>query len=81
MGIEERPLIVMDCTLSMAKYMNLGEEAAFDCIRTLADATFRHHGEFVCLWHNTVLASTDTSYHKRLYLRVMDYLARFLDAA
>jgi hypothetical protein len=29
--------------------MNLSEEAAFDCVKTLADATFRHQGEFVCL--------------------------------
>ena len=74
LGIEEHPLIVMDCTLDRADYMNLGEEAAFDCVRRLADATRRHDGEFVCLWHNTTLAATDPTYHKRLYPRVLDYL-------
>jgi hypothetical protein len=78
-GIEEHPLIVMDCTLHLAKYMNLDEGAAFDCVCRLADVTLRHQGEFVCLWHNTWLATTDTSYHKRLYPRVLDYLAGLLD--
>ena len=81
LGIEEHPLIVMDCTLDWAKYMNLGEEAAFDQVRRLADATFQHQGEFVILWHNTVLATTDRSYHKRLYPRVLDYLAGLLEQA
>ena len=79
LGIEEHPLIVMDCTLSNENYMNLDEEAAFDYVCRLADAVFRHQGEFVVLWHNTVLASTDTSYHKRLYPRVLDYLAQLLE--
>lgn len=80
-GVEEHPLVVMDCTLSMVKYMNLSEEAAFDCIRTLVDATFRYQGEVVCLWHNTVLAASDTGYHKRLYPHMLDYLASLLEMA
>lgn len=80
-GIEEHPLIVMDCTLSHETYMNLGEEAAFDHVCKLADATFRHQGEFVVLWHNTVLAPTDPGYHRRLYPRVLDYLAGLLRRA
>src|SRR3990172_4889216 len=74
LGIEEHPLIVMDCTLDRPKYMNLDEDAAFDYVCRLADAAFQHQGEFVMLWHNTVLASTDTTYHRRLYARVLDYL-------
>ena len=68
----------MDCTLDRTNYMNLGEDAAFKYVRVLADATFRYQGEFVCLWHNTVLSSIDTSYHKRLYSRMLDYLAGLL---
>lgn len=78
MGIEEHPLLVMDGTLDRLNAMGLDEEAAFECVRTLADATFRHQGEFVCLWHNTALASTDAGYHRRLYPRVLDYLTRLL---
>ena len=73
--IEEHPLIVMDCTLSNEGYMNLDEQAAFDHVCKLADATLRHQGEFVVLWHNTVLAPTDPTYHSRLYPRILDYLA------
>jgi hypothetical protein len=75
MGIEEHPLIVMDCTLSEDRYMGLDEEAAFACVRRLADTTMRHQGEFVILWHNTVLSKTASSYHRRLYPRILDYLA------
>jgi hypothetical protein len=81
MGIEEHPLIVMDCTLDRPSYMNFGEEAAFECVRALAENTFRHQGEFVCLWHNTVLAANDRSYHRRLYPRVLDCLAELLQTA
>lgn len=80
LAIEEHPLVVMDCTLDRSNYMNLGEDAAFDCVRALADATFRYQGELVCLWHNTVLASNDSGYHRRLYPRVLDYLGRLLDS-
>ena len=79
LGIEEHPLTVMDCTLDRPDYMNLDEEAAFDHVKKLIDATRRHQGEFVGLWHNTVLAANDRSYHKRLYHRVLDYLGNVLE--
>jgi hypothetical protein len=61
--------------------MGLSEEKAYEYVCSLAYAVFRHQGEFVCLWHNTVLSSTDTTYHKRLYPLVLKYLARLLDSA
>jgi hypothetical protein len=79
MGIEEHPLIVMDCTLNETKYMNLGEEPAFELVCRLADSTCRQQGEFVCLWHNTRLARNDTGYHKRLYARVLGYLRHVME--
>ena len=78
-GIEEHPLTVTDCTLPNPDYMNLDEEAAFDYVCKLADATYRHGGEFVTLWHNTVSAATDTSYHKRLCPQVLRHLERLLE--
>lgn len=80
-GIEEHPLIVMDCTLDRPNYMNLTEVSALNYVQTLIDATYRHQGEFVCLWHNTVLADSDATYHRRLYPRVLDYLAERLMGA
>ncbi|MBN1394468.1 MAG: polysaccharide deacetylase family protein, partial [Pirellulales bacterium] len=79
LDIEEHPLTVMDCTLDRPNYMNLGEEEAFEQVRKLIDETYRHRGEFVCLWHNTVLASDDKSFHKQLYVRVLDYLGSLLE--
>jgi hypothetical protein len=79
LGIEEHPLVVMDCTLDRPKYMNLDEQSAFECVNQLMDATYRYRGEFVALWHNTVLASNDGSYHKWLYLRVLNRLRQLID--
>lgn len=79
MGVEEHPLIVMDRTLDRPECMGLDEDAAFEYVRNLADTTFRHQGEFVCLWHNDALASGELSYHKRLYPRALDHLGALLD--
>jgi len=69
----------MDCTLDRPDSMNLDEEAAFGHVKTLIDATRRHQGEFVGLWHNTQLAANARNYHKRLYRRVLDYLGNVLE--
>lgn len=53
MGIEEHPLIVMDCTLTRPDYMALSPAAALDYVHRLLLATRRHSGQFVLLWHNT----------------------------
>jgi hypothetical protein len=52
----ERPLIVMDISLTASKYMGLGHQAALDHIATLKRACRIVDGEFVVLWHNDVLA-------------------------
>ncbi len=80
LGIEEHPLIVMDCTLSSDGYMNLDEDSAFAHVCKLADVAFQHGGEFVVLWHNHVLGKTDGSYHARLYPRILDYLGSLLQS-
>jgi hypothetical protein len=81
MGIEECPLVAMDCTLDAPGYMNLSEEAALDCVRRLARSTLQHQGEFVILWHNTRLAEGAGSYHRRLYPRILEELAGLLAQA
>lgn len=75
LGIKEHPLTVMDCTLSAAKYMGLSEDEALACVCRLAEATRRHEGELVLLWHNTLLADLDETYHPALYRRILDHLA------
>ena len=78
--IEEHPLVMMDCSFSTPKYMNLTEEAAFDSIRGMADVTSRYGGELALLWHNHMLAPY-AGYHAHLYPRILTYLADLLSRA
>jgi len=80
MGIEEHPLIVMDRSLEMTKYMGLDAAAALDYVSRLVDVTERHRGELVLLWHNQVLSTVDRGYHRPLYGRILDYVATKLPA-
>ncbi len=66
-GIVEHPLILMDGTLSFAKYLGLDERQAFDRCRALMHRIRRHKGEFVMLWHNNSFAPAPGNYHPRLY--------------
>jgi hypothetical protein len=74
-GIEEHPLIVMDCQLDWDKYLGLDEEEAFERCKHLIGQTKMHEGQFVMLWHNTMFESKTGSYHPRLYRRVIEYLS------
>ena len=74
LGIQEHPLIVMDCQLSWEKYLGLDEEAAFEYCRRLINRTREHDGEFVMLWHNPMLAPEHGGYHPRLYRRLLHLL-------
>ena len=74
MGIEEHPLIIMDGTLSDARYMGLQEDEALQRCLELMQTTRRHDGEFVVLWHNSSLGRSG-SYHRRLYERLLAALA------
>jgi hypothetical protein len=71
MRIQEHPLIVMECTLDRQVYMGLGEEEAFEYCRVLMDATWKHGGEFVMLWHNDAFAVESSTYYLRLYQRLL----------
>lgn len=71
-GIEEHPLIVMDCTLSNANYMNLNEQEAYRYCQKLIDQTRKHNGEYVILWHNTTFVPEPNNYHLRLYQKLFD---------
>lgn len=69
------PLIIMDCTLSQANYMNLTEDEAYFLCERLIDKVRLHHGDLCLLWHNSnIIPGT---YHKALYEKVINYI-RFL---
>lgn len=53
MGLKQRPLVVMDCSVVDARYQNLGlSEAAFDYIMALKRQCMQYDGMFTILWHN-----------------------------
>jgi len=53
----ERPLIVMDGTLTSAQYMNLSKSAACEYVSRLANECRQHGGVMTLLWHNSSLLS------------------------
>ncbi len=56
-GIRERPLVVMECSVTDAAYMGLGLGAeAFAAIAKIKDACRKYDGDFTLLWHNSRLA-------------------------
>jgi hypothetical protein len=71
MGIEEHPLVVMECTLEWPCYMGLDEEQALEYCKRLMEQTRLHDGEFVMLWHNTAFAPEPHNYQPRLYRRLL----------
>jgi hypothetical protein len=73
-GIEEHPLLVMDSTLSRENYMNLDAEHALYYCTELIEQTRKHNGEFVMLWHNTMLAHSPCNYHPELYQQLLNQL-------
>jgi peptidoglycan/xylan/chitin deacetylase (PgdA/CDA1 family) len=58
--LRQRPLIVMDCSVTDDAYMGLGTGAvASEYIKTLRDRALRFGGQFTLLWHNTSLSRED----------------------
>lgn len=69
------PLIIMDCTLEAAKYMNLSREEAKSYCANLIEQAFYAGGEVTLLWHNTALMDIPENYQRELYA----YLLRELE--
>lgn len=63
----EHPLIVMDGTLY--EYMGLSHGEALPVIKKLADECKKYNGEFVILWHNTML---DSNNEREFYSKMLD---------
>lgn len=70
------PLSVMDCTLSESQYMGLSPDEAYQYCAELVREIRQHRGEIVWLWHNTSFAGTESDYHKKLYVRLLNLLKR-----
>ena len=68
------PLMIMDCTLSEEKYMDMNEEEAFFLCERIIEKVKMHHGDLCLLWHNSRL--TPDTYHASLYQQLITYLAK-----
>lgn len=74
-GIEEHPLIVMDCSLSHPGYMGLKEEEVLVQCEDLINQTRKHNGEFVMLWHNQMFTQEPKNCHAAFYRRLIAELS------
>lgn len=70
LGVRERPLIVMECSVIDDAYLGLGDgEAARAAMVALKQTCRRFAGDFTLLWHNSRLA---TARQRQLYMDVLD---------
>lgn len=67
LALRERPLIVME--VALFDRLKLSEAQAMERIAGLVQACKRYRGDFVCLWHNSQLASRR---EQRFYQDVLD---------
>jgi hypothetical protein len=67
--LRERPLVVMDATLSEARYMNLGfGDTAAKAAEAVKGTCRSFDGDFTLLWHNSRAARPE---ERALYERVL----------
>jgi len=59
LSLIERPLIVMDCTLTAPRYLNLSFDEALQKALKLKNECEKHCGVFTLLWHNTEFSYKD----------------------
>lgn len=70
LDVEEHPLIVMDGTLF--EYMKLSENEAMEICTKLAEQCKKYNGEFVFLWHNTMLYEKEK---REFYAKLLESVA------
>jgi hypothetical protein len=73
-GIEMRPLIIMDRTLTSRSYMNLHDNEILDCARNVAGKCHAVSGNMSILWHNGQLASKQ---QRQLYKNLLKVVCNF----
>jgi len=70
LGLRERPLMVMDCSVMDPRYLGYGTgPQALETIQKIKEECRRYNGDFSLLWHNTrVIRRPERS----LYLNALD---------
>ena len=66
--LRQRPLVVMECTVTDERYMGLGTgEKAFEHMNQLKNQCRKYNGDFTILWHNQRFRDeSDRSLYRRL---------------
>ena len=70
LGLKERPLIVMECTIFEKRYLNLNLDESFYEISKYIDKVRKYDGTFTLLWHNDRL---ETKEQRELFEKVLEY--------
>lgn len=71
LNVKEMPLIVMDGTLF--EYMRLSQDEALEVCKKLSQRCRRYNGDFVFLWHNTMLYDEgNRAFYARLLECIVD---------
>jgi hypothetical protein len=65
LNLREKPLIAMDVTL--ASYLRLQPEAAWEILSALKQEVYRYRGSFTLLWHNSSLDDVVWTGWRELY--------------
>jgi len=60
--------------LSDKRYMNMNAFDAYEYCVQLINNVENYGGEFVILWHNTMVEKKSPSYHRNLYKNIIDFL-------
>jgi hypothetical protein len=67
--LKQRPLVVMECSIILDKYMGLGaRKEAYDYIHKLEQCTQHFGGNFTLLWHNSFLYEKK---YKKLFVSIL----------
>lgn len=70
------PLIIMDATLDEDKYMGMDYDTAETYCLNLIEQVRGAGGELVLLWHNTSFREEASTYHRKLYVRLLNELSK-----
>ncbi len=71
LNLMERPLIVMEQSVVSPMYMGISDpQRVFDLCRELKNTCRRYRGDFVLLWHNTLLIDPQ---HREIYQAVLSH--------
>lgn len=69
LSLQQRPLVVMECSIIDKKYMGLGlSKKAFSKVQELKNKCYEYNGNFTILWHNSYFMTNE---HKIFFEKIL----------